>query len=67
MPPSSSGPHPFEAGGGIPFRVTIRDGGVTVSPDYLLQEVCARSTFEETGPIIYRASSEVGGQIQIQC
>jgi hypothetical protein len=39
---------------------------VTVSPDYLLQEVCARSTFEETGPTIYWASGKVGGQIQIQ-
>jgi hypothetical protein len=28
-------------------------------------EVCADSTFTETGPIIYRASGEVGGQIQI--
>jgi len=28
--------------------------------------VCACSTFEETGPIFYRASGEVGGQIQIQ-
>jgi hypothetical protein len=52
--------------GSYPFRVTIRDGRVTGSPDYLLLEVCASSTFEETGPIIYRASGEVGGQIQIQ-
>ena len=47
-----------------PFRVTIRDGGVTGSPDYLLLEVCACSTFGETGPIIYPDFDEVGGQIQ---
>jgi Tol biopolymer transport system component len=54
-------------GGGVyPFRVTIRDGAADGSPDYLLLEVCACSTFIETGPIFYRASGEVGGQIQIQ-
>ncbi len=36
--------------GSYPFRVTIRDGRVTGSPDYLLLEVCACITFEETGP-----------------
>jgi len=54
-------------GGGVyPFRVTIRDGAADGSPDYLLLEVCACSTFVETGPILYRASGEVGGQVQIQ-
>jgi hypothetical protein len=52
--------------GVYPFRVTIQDGAATGSPDRLLMEVCACSTFVETGPIIYRASGEVGGQIQIQ-
>lgn len=52
--------------GVYPFRVTIRDGATTGSPDHLLWEVCACSTFVETGPIIYRASGEVGGQIQIK-
>jgi hypothetical protein len=53
-------------GGVYPFRVTIRDGAATDSPDHLLLEVCACSTFAEPGPIIYRASGEVGGQIQIK-
>jgi hypothetical protein len=52
--------------GSYPFRATIRDGRVTGSPDHLLLEVWASSTFVETGPTIYRASGEVGGQIQIQ-
>jgi hypothetical protein len=54
-------------GGSVyPFRVTIRDGAADGCPDYLLLEVCACSTFVETGPIFYQASGEVGGQIQIQ-
>jgi hypothetical protein len=56
----------IRGGGWYPFRVTIRDGRVTGSPDHLLLEVCACTTFEETAPIIYRASGEVGGQIKIQ-
>jgi hypothetical protein len=53
-------------GGVYPLRVTIRDGAATDSPDHLLLEVCACSNFAEPGPIIYRASGEVGGQIQIK-
>jgi Tol biopolymer transport system component len=53
-------------GGVYPFRVTVRDGATTDSPDRLLLEVCACNIFAETGPIIYRASGEVGGQIKIQ-
>jgi len=52
--------------GSYPFRLTTRDGGLTDSPDYLLLQVWASSAFVETGPTIYRASGEVGGQIQIQ-
>jgi hypothetical protein len=52
--------------GSYPFRAPIRDGEVTGSPDNLLLEVWASSTFVETGPTIYRASGEVGGQIQIK-
>jgi hypothetical protein len=52
--------------GSYPFRATIRGGGVTGSPDNLLLEVWASRTFVETGPTIYRASGDVGGQIQIQ-
>jgi hypothetical protein len=51
--------------GSYPFRVTIRDGAAD-SPDHLLLEVCACSIFPEQGPIMYRASGEVGGQIQIK-
>jgi len=52
--------------GSYPFRLTIRDGGLTDSTDYLLLQVWASSAFVETGSTIYRASGEVGGQIQIR-
>lgn len=52
--------------GSYPFRATIRDGAAAGSPDRLLLEVWASSSFVETGPTIYRASGDAGGQIQIQ-
>jgi Tol biopolymer transport system component len=52
--------------GVYPFRVMVRDGAATGTPDHLVLEVCGCASFTETGPMMYRASGEVGGQIQIQ-
>jgi hypothetical protein len=51
--------------GAYPFRVTIRDGRGGV-PDHLILEVCACTPFAETGAIMFRASGDVAGQIQVQ-
>jgi hypothetical protein len=51
--------------GVYPFRVEVRDGRGT-SADYLLLEVCGCNDATETGPIIYRASGYVGGQIHVE-